>query len=306
MAVITLRQLLESGAHFGHQTNRWNPKMKRFIFGSRNGIYIIDLRQTLQRFGEAYAFIRNITTRGEKILFVGTKKQAQDIISNEATRSQQLYVNQRWLGGTLTNFTTIRKSLHRLHEYEHMRDSGAWDSLPKKEVLRLQKRMNKLDKLLGGIKHMDALPGALIVVDCKKERIAIAEAKKLGIPTVAIVDTNCDPDDIDYIIPANDDAIRAIRLIASKIADAAIDGLHERQAHLPETTEAIEPSATSQDASDSPPNAVSTTAVADEVAAAPEDEVAAAPEDATVSVPTTTLEAPQTEPDPASPKETDQ
>jgi len=229
LAVTTIRQLLESGAHFGHQTNRWNPKMKRYIFGSRNGIYIIDLQQTLTRFREAYDFIRRTTARGERILFVGTKKQAQDIVCAEAIRSQQLYVNQRWLGGMLTNFTTIKKSLDRLREYEHMQDAGLWDSLPKKEVLQLQKKIDKLDKLLGGIKSMDALPGAIFIIDCKKEKIAISEAKKLGIPTVAIVDTNCDPDDIDYVIPGNDDAIRTIRLVTSRLADAAIEGMHERQ-----------------------------------------------------------------------------
>ncbi|MGE3541958.1 MAG: 30S ribosomal protein S2 [Candidatus Tectimicrobiota bacterium] len=230
MAAITIRQLLESGAHFGHQTNRWNPKMKRYIFGSRNGIYIIDLQQTLAKFREAYEFVRNTTARGEKILFVGTKKQAQDIVVSEATRSQQVYVNQRWLGGMLTNFATIKKSLDRLREYEHMRDTGLWDSLPKKEVLQLQKKMDKLEKLLGGIKEMNALPGAIFIIDCKKEKLAIGEAKKLGIPTVAIVDTNCDPDDIDYVIPGNDDAIRTIRLVTARLADAAIEGAHERQA----------------------------------------------------------------------------
>lgn len=229
MAAITIRQLLESGAHFGHQTNRWNPKMKRYIFGSRNGIYIIDLQQTLTKFREAYEFVRNTTARGEKILFVGTKKQAQDIVYSEAQRSQQVYVNQRWLGGMLTNFTTIKKSLDRLREYEHMRDTGLWESLPKKEVLQLQKKIDKLEKLLGGIKEMDALPGAIFIIDCKKEKLAIGEAKKLGIPTVAIVDTNCDPDDIDYVIPGNDDAIRTIRLVTSRLADAAIEGAHERQ-----------------------------------------------------------------------------
>lgn len=234
MAAITLRQLLESGTHFGHQTNRWNPKMKRFIFGSRNGIYIIDLQQTLQRFREAYEFVRSLTARGQQILFVGTKKQAQPIVSSEAARAQQLYVNQRWLGGTMTNFTTIKQSLNRLYDFEQMRDSGLWESLPKKEALQMQKRIGKLEKLLGGIRGMDALPGALFIIDCKKERIAIHEAKKLGIPTIAIVDTNCDPDDIDYIIPGNDDAIRTIRLITSKIADAALEGIHERQAHLAE------------------------------------------------------------------------
>jgi len=232
LAVTTIRQLLESGAHFGHQTNRWNPKMKRYIFGSRNGIYIIDLQQTLSKFREAYEFIRNTTARGEKVLFVGTKKQAQEIVCSEAIRSQQLYVNQRWLGGMLTNFATIKKSLDRLGEYEHMRDAGLWESLPKKEVLQLQKKIDKLDNLLGGIKPMENLPGAIFIIDCKKEKIAISEAKKLGIPTVAIVDTNCDPDDIDYVIPGNDDATRTIRLVTSRLADAAIEGMHERQATL--------------------------------------------------------------------------
>jgi small subunit ribosomal protein S2 len=232
LAVTTIRQLLESGAHFGHQTNRWNPKMKRYIFGSRNGIYIIDLQQTLSKFREAYEFIRNTTARGEKVLFVGTKKQAQELVCSEAIRSQQFYVNQRWLGGMLTNFATIKKSLDRLAEYEHMREAGLWESLPKKEVLQLQKKIDKLDKLLGGIKSMETLPGAIFIIDCKKEKIAISEAKKLGIPTVAIVDTNCDPDDIDYVIPGNDDAIRTIRLVTSRLADAAIEGMHERQATL--------------------------------------------------------------------------
>ena len=259
--------------------------MKRFIFGSRNGIYIIDLQQTLRRFRDAYEFIRNTTARGEKVLFVGTKKQAQDIISGEAMRSQQVYVNQRWLGGTLTNFMTIKKSLHRLHEYEEMRDSGQWESLPKKEVLQLQKRMGKLEKLLGGIKTMDDLPGAVFVIDCKKERIAIREAKKLGIPTVAIVDTNCDPDDIDFIIPGNDDAIRAIRLIASKIADAALEGMHERQAHLPEVAAAHEMVTASQD---SPVVA----SEADPTASAPETSLTS--DDTTGSALTATPEAAST------------
>jgi small subunit ribosomal protein S2 len=229
LAVTTIRQLLESGAHFGHQTNRWNPKMKRYIFGSRNGIYIIDLQQTLSKFREAYEFIRSTTARGDKVLFVGTKKQAQEIVASEAIRSQQFHVNQRWLGGMLTNFTTIKKSLDRLREYEHMQDAGLWENLPKKEVLQLQKKIDKLDKLLGGIKSMETLPGAVFIIDCKKEKIAISEAKKLGIPTVAIVDTNCDPDDIDYVIPGNDDAIRTIRLVTSRLADAVIEGAHERQ-----------------------------------------------------------------------------
>lgn len=239
MATLTIRQLLESGAHFGHQTNRWNPKMKRYIFGSRNGIYVVDLQQTLERFREAYDFVRRTTSRGAHILFVGTKKQAQDIVGSEATRAQQHYVNQRWLGGMLTNFSTIKNSLGRLKEFEHMQEMGMWESLPKKEVLQLQKKADKLEKLLGGIKSMEALPGALFVIDCKKEKIAISEAKKLGIPTVAIVDTNCDPDDIDYVIPGNDDAIRAIRLMTSQIAQAAIEGIHERQAVSPEEESAV-------------------------------------------------------------------
>ena len=241
MATLTIRQLLESGAHFGHQTNRWNPKMKRYIFGSRNGIYIVDLQQTMERFREASDFVRRTTSRGAHILFVGTKKQAQDIVGSEAARAQQFYVNQRWLGGMLTNFSTIKNSLGRLREFEHMQEMGMWESLPKKEVLQLQKKADKLEKLLGGIKSMDSLPGALFVIDCKKEKIAISEAKKLGIPTVAIVDTNCDPDDIDYVIPGNDDAIRAIRLLTSQIAQAAIEGIHERQAVAPEAESAVPP-----------------------------------------------------------------
>ncbi len=232
LAAMTLRQLLESGAHFGHQTNRWNPKMKRYIYGARNGIYIIDLQQTLQQFRDAYRFVRSAAARGERVLFVGTKKQAQDIVCEEAQRSQQYCVNQRWLGGALTNFTTIRQSLNRLKEYDQMQETGAWDMLPKKEVLQLQKKRSKLEKILGGVKTMESLPGAVFIIDCKKERIAIAEAKKLGIPTVALVDTNCDPDDIDYVIPCNDDAIRAIRLMTAGIADAALEGMHERQSAM--------------------------------------------------------------------------
>jgi small subunit ribosomal protein S2 len=208
--------------------------MKGYIFGSRNGIYIVDLQQTLERFREAYDFVRRTTARGAHILFVGTKKQAQDIVGSEAARAQQFYVNQRWLGGMLTNFSTIKNSLGRLKDFEHMQEMGMWETLPKKEVLQLQKKADKLEKLLGGIKSMESLPGALFVIDCKKEKIAISEARKLGIPTVAIVDTNCDPDDIDYVIPGNDDAIRAIRLMTSQIAQAAIEGTHERQAVSPE------------------------------------------------------------------------
>ena len=265
MTTLTIRQLLESGAHFGHQTNRWNPKMKRYIFGSRNGIYVVDLQQTLERFREAYNFVRRTTARGANILFVGTKKQAQDIVGAEAARAQQFYVNQRWLGGMLTNFSTIKNSLGRLKDFEHMQEMGMWETLPKKEVLQLQKKADKLEKLLGGIKSMEALPGALFVIDCKKEKIAISEAKKLGIPTVAIVDTNCDPDDIDYVIPGNDDAIRAIRLITSQIAQAAMDGLHERQAASMVEDSSDSPAAKEVSAADGKVEAESTVAAAESV-----------------------------------------
>jgi small subunit ribosomal protein S2 len=243
--------------------------MKRFIYGSRNGIYIIDLQQTLQRFRAAYEFIRNTTARGGRVLFVGTKKQAQDIVSGEATRSQQLFINQRWLGGTLTNFATIKQGLNRLREFEQMQATGVLESLPKKEGLRLQKKMGKLEKMLGGIKDMDALPGAVFVIDCKKEKIALSEAKKLGIPTVAIVDTNCDPDDVDYVIPGNDDAIRALRLITGRMADAAIEGMHERQAHLPDAAVQEVPAA-----------ADLTTAVAELLSTTEEEREAEPPDDA--------------------------
>jgi small subunit ribosomal protein S2 len=289
LAVTTIRQLLESGAHFGHQTNRWNPKMKRYIFGSRNGIYIIDLQQTLSKFREAYEFIRSTTARGDKVLFVGTKKQAQEIIASEAIRSQQFYVNQRWLGGMLTNFTTIKKSLDRLREYEHMQDAGLWENLPKKEVLQLQKKIDKLDKLLGGIKSMETLPGAVFIIDCKKEKIAISEAKKLGIPTVAIVDTNCDPDDIDYVIPGNDDAIRTIRLVTSRLADAAIEGMHERQATFldgsrasEETPIYVQESSPQQDATDAE-SSEATISVAEDVTAS--STVSVAQSESTESLP---------------------
>jgi small subunit ribosomal protein S2 len=246
--------------------------MKRYIFGSRNGIYIIDLQQTLRRFLDAYKFIRSTAARGERILFVGTKKQAQDIVAQEAVRSQQFYVNQRWLGGALTNFSTIKQSLNRLKDYDRMSDTGAWDNLPKKEVLQLQKKREKLETILGGIKEMDGLPGALFIIDCKKERIAISEAKKLGIPTVALVDTNCDPEDIDYVIPCNDDAIRALRLLTSSLATAAIEGMHERQASIP----AIEPEfAMETEPVAAPPAATATSAL--EMDAAATTAVAEAP-----------------------------
>lgn len=224
MSVISMKQLLEAGVHFGHQTRRWNPKMAEYIFTERNGIYIIDLQKTVKKVEEAYYFIREVSMNGDDVLFVGTKKQAQDSIKEEAERSGQFFVNARWLGGMLTNFKTIRKRIDRLNQLENMQENGLFDVLPKKEVIKLKGEMEKLEKYLGGIKAMKKLPGAMFVVDPRKERIAILEARKLGIPVVAIVDTNCDPDEVDYVIPGNDDAIRAVKLIAAKVADAIIEG----------------------------------------------------------------------------------
>ncbi len=224
MASLTMKELLEAGVHFGHQTKRWNPKMQKYIFGERNGIYIIDLQKTLQKFREAYAFVRDLAANRGTLLFVGTKKQAQETVYEEATRCGMFYVNQRWLGGTLTNFATIRKSIARLKKLEEMKASGEYESLPKKEVLGLERERQKLEKALAGIKEMDRLPSALFVIDPRKEKIAVAEAQRLAIPILAIVDTNCDPTGIDYPIPGNDDAIRAIRLVTSRIADAVLEG----------------------------------------------------------------------------------
>lgn len=223
MSVISMKQLLEAGVHFGHQTRRWNPKMAEYIFTERNGIYIIDLQKTVRKIEEAYFFVREVVMNGDDILFVGTKKQAQDSIREEALRCGQFYVNARWLGGMLTNFKTIQQRIERLKQLEAMEQGGLFDVLPKKEVIKLRAEMEKLEKYLGGIKDMRKLPGAMFVVDPRKERNAILEARKLGIPVVAIVDTNCDPDEVDYVIPGNDDAIRAVRLIASKMADAVIE-----------------------------------------------------------------------------------
>ncbi len=232
MSAVTMKQLLEAGVHFGHQTKRWNPKMKDYIFGSRNGIYIIDLQKTVRLFKEAYKFVVDTVADGKTVLFVGTKKQAQDAIAEEAQRANMFYVNQRWLGGTLTNFRTIKKNIERLKKLRTMGEDGTLAALPKKEALGLEKERGKMEKILGGIKDLDKLPGMLFIVDPRKERIAVHEARKLGIPTVGIVDTNCDPDEIDYIIPGNDDAIRAIRLISSKIADACLEGKQIREAQL--------------------------------------------------------------------------
>jgi len=224
-----MKQLLEAGVHFGHQTRRWNPKMAEYIFTERNGIYIIDLQKTVKKIEEAYFFIREISMNGGDVLFVGTKKQAQDSIKEEAERSEQYFVNARWLGGMLTNFKTIRKRIDRLNQLEGMEKNGMFDVLPKKEVIKLRGEMEKLEKYLGGIKNMKKLPGAMFIVDPRKERNAILEARKLGIPVVAIVDTNCDPDEVDYVIPGNDDAIRAVKLIAAKVADAIIEGRQGEQ-----------------------------------------------------------------------------
>ncbi len=223
MAVVSMKQLLEAGVHFGHQTRRWNPKMKKYIFVERNGIYIIDLQKTVKKLEEAYNFMRQVGQDGGKVLFVGTKKQAQDAIKEEAERSGMYYINQRWLGGTLTNFATIQKSVKRMKDIEKMEEDGTFDVLPKKEVVNLLKEKDRLVKFLGGIKEMNKLPDAIFVIDPRKERIAIAEARKLNIPIVGIVDTNCDPDEIDYVIPANDDAIRAVKLLTSKMADAILE-----------------------------------------------------------------------------------
>ena len=223
MAVISMKQLLEAGVHFGHQTRRWNPKMAKYIFTERNGIYIIDLQKTVKKVEEAYNFIREVAANGGKVLFVGTKKQAQDSVKEEAERCGMYFINQRWLGGTLTNFTTIQKRIQRLHELERMETDGTFEVLPKKEVILLRKEKDRLEKFLGGIKDMRELPDVIFIVDPRKERITVAEARKLGIPIVAIVDTNCDPDEIDYVIPGNDDAIRAVKLLTAKMADGIIE-----------------------------------------------------------------------------------
>lgn len=224
MGVVSMKQLLEAGVHFGHQTRRWNPKMARYIFTERNGIYIIDLQKTVKKLDEAYMFVRDLAANGGNLLFVGTKKQAGDSVRDEATRAGAYYVNARWLGGMLTNFKTIRRRIDRLAQLRKMQEDGTFDLLPKKEVSKLNLEIEKLEKFLGGIKDMKKLPSALFVVDPRKEKIAVAEARKLGIPIVAIVDTNCDPDEIDYVIPGNDDAIRAVRLLSARMADALIEG----------------------------------------------------------------------------------
>jgi small subunit ribosomal protein S2 len=233
MSVISMKQLLEAGVHFGHQTRRWNPKMKKYIFVERNGIYIIDLQKTVRKLEEAYNFMKQVGEEGGKVLFVGTKKQAQDAIKEEAERSGNYYINQRWLGGTLTNFGTIQKRVNRLKQIERMEEDGTFEVLPKKEVVQLKKQHERLVKFLGGIRDMSSLPDVMFVVDPRKERIAVAEAMKLNIPIVGIVDTNCDPDEIDYVIPANDDAIRAVKLLTGKMADALLESKPEEDEETP-------------------------------------------------------------------------
>ena len=242
MAVVSMKQLLEAGVHFGHQTRRWNPKMAPYIFTERNGIYIIDLQKTVVKLEEAYNFVREISMEGKNVLFVGTKKQAMESVKDEATRAGAYYVNARWLGGMLTNFATIRRRIARLKQLRAMQEDGTFDILPKKEVIKLNLEIEKLEKFLGGIKDMTEMPGALFIVDPRKEKIAVAEAKKLGIPIVAIVDTNCDPDDVDYVIPGNDDAIRAVKLISGAMANAIIEGKEGQMGAA-----AVEPEAESED-----------------------------------------------------------
>lgn len=232
-SVVTMKQLLEAGVHFGHQTRRWNPKMAQYIFTERNGIYIIDLQKTVKKLEEAYMFVRDLSMNGESVLFVGTKKQAQDSIKEEAQRAGAYYVNSRWPGGMLTNFRTIRHRIDRLHQLYKMEEDGTFELLPKKEVAKLRKEIEELEKLFGGIKDMKKLPSALFIVDPRKERIAVSEARKLGIPIVAIVDTNCDPDEIDRVIPGNDDAIRAVKLISAIMANAILEGRQGEQVEEP-------------------------------------------------------------------------
>ncbi len=242
MSVISMKQLLEAGVHFGHQTRRWNPKMAEYIFTERNGIYIIDLQKTVKKLEEAYNFVRDISADGGDVLFVGTKKQAQDSVKEEAIRCGMPYVNARWLGGMLTNFKTIQRRIKRLEQLKAMQEDGTFELLPKKEVVKLELEIEKLEKFMGGITEMKKQPAAMFIVDPRKERIAVAEAHKLGIPIIAIVDTNCDPDEVDYVIPGNDDAIRAVRLIAGAMADAVIEGRQGEdtvaEAEAPEAAEA--------------------------------------------------------------------
>ena len=243
MSVISMKQLLEAGVHFGHQTRRWNPKMAQYIFTERNGIYIIDLQKTVKKLEEAYFFVRDVAAAGDSVLFVGTKKQAQEAVKEEAERCGQFYVNARWLGGMLTNFKTMRRRIDRLNQLKKMEEDGTFNLLPKKEVVKLKLEIEKLEKYLGGVKEMKRLPGALFVIDPRKEKNAIAEARKLGVPIVAIVDTNCDPDEVDYVIPGNDDAIRAIKLISQTMANAVLEGRQGEQLDVSDEAAASEEAA---------------------------------------------------------------
>lgn len=234
MTPLAMQDLLEAGVHFGHQTKRWNPKMKPFIFGERSGIYILDLGKTVKLFREAEEFVRQLAAEGKTILFVGTKRQAQDVVAEEAARSQMFFVNERWLGGLLTNFTTIQRSIARLRDLEAMATDGRYDFMPKKEIARAEKEKRKLQRNLDGIRHMSRLPDALFVVDTRKEKIAVDEARKLKIPVIGIVDTNCDPDEVDFVIPGNDDALRSIRLFVARVADAVLDGRNQRESAMAE------------------------------------------------------------------------
>lgn len=258
-ANISMKLLLESGVHFGHQTNKWNPKMKPYIFGARNGIYIIDLQQTVELFNVAYNFVVDTVAAGNEILFVGTKKQAQESIKAEAERAEMPYVNQRWLGGMLTNYKTLKKSIDRLNSLDKMFEDETINAFPKKEIMGLKKEREKLEKILGGIRRMKGMPGALFIVDPKKENIAVHEARKLGIPLVSIVDTNCDPDEVDYIIPGNDDAIRAIKLFSMKIADAVLEGKRKFEERIQAESDKVTPPETTQasEESDVPESIVS-------------------------------------------------
>ncbi|MDQ6780727.1 MAG: 30S ribosomal protein S2 [Candidatus Eremiobacteraeota bacterium] len=247
-SVISMKQLLEAGVHFGHQTRRWNPKMARFIFQERNGIYIIDLQKTVVKLREVYEAVRDMSRRGKTFLFVGTKKQAQDVIKEEAERCGMFFINQRWLGGTLTNFQTMQKRISRLRELERQRDTGMFEVLTKKEVSKLEDELNRLERFLGGIKDMPRLPDAIFIVDPRKERIAVLEARKLKIPIIAVIDTNCDPDEIDWAIPGNDDAIRAVKLMTGKIADAIIEGRTESESAQAEEQKTETPAALSEEA----------------------------------------------------------
>ncbi len=272
--VVTMKELLESGVHFGHQVKRWNPKMKKYIFGARNGIYIIDLQKTIRMLEDAYNFIKDVASTGQSVLFVGTKKQAQDVVTEESQRAESYYINQRWLGGILTNFQTIKQSIEKLKKIEKMKEDGTYDLLTKKEVSKFEKERLRLEKNLIGVKDMTKLPAAMFVIDPKKEKIAIAEAIKLSIPVVAIVDSNCDPDEIDYVIPGNDDAIRAIRLITSRMADAVLEG---REIYDKKTAEAAAIKAAEKEVADleAAEKAAAAKAIADKIAEKAAAEVAA-------------------------------